>query len=110
MTDFQRGVLQPALREEARAAGAKLRSLLPRKLRKGLADGGRWLQPDAQQQLQSWVAQRPRIRALVEHRARLAAVLEARSQMPPTRCTTCRRGATKPRPAASARCRNSRRG
>ncbi len=80
MTDFQRDVLKPALREEARAAGARLRSLLPRKLRKGLADDGRWLKPDARQQLSSWVAQRPRIRALVEHRARLAAVLEARSQ------------------------------
>jgi stearoyl-CoA desaturase (delta-9 desaturase) len=79
MTDYQRDVLKPALREEARAAGAKLRSLLPRKLRKALADDGRWLGPDAQAQLQLWVAQRPRIRTLVEHRARLAAVLEARS-------------------------------
>jgi stearoyl-CoA desaturase (delta-9 desaturase) len=71
-------VLKPALREEAAAAGARLRALLPRKLRKGLADDGRWLKPDARQQLHAWVAQRPRIRALVEHRARLAAVLEAR--------------------------------
>ncbi|MFS8062973.1 MAG: acyl-CoA desaturase [Luteimonas sp.] len=78
MTDYQRGVLLPALREEASVAGAKLRALLPRKLRKGLADNGRWLKPDARQQLHAWVAQRPRIRALVEHRARLAAVLEAR--------------------------------
>ena len=78
MTDYQRGVLLPALREEAGAAGARLRALLPRKLRKGLADDGRWLKPDARQQLHAWVAQRPRIRALVEHRARLAAVLEAR--------------------------------
>jgi len=78
MTDYQRGVLLPALREEAGVAGAKLRALLPRKLRKGLADDGRWLKPDARQQLHAWVAQRPRIRALVEHRARLAAVLEAR--------------------------------
>ena len=35
MTDYQRNVLKPALREEAAAAGAKLRSLLPRRLRKG---------------------------------------------------------------------------
>jgi stearoyl-CoA desaturase (delta-9 desaturase) len=80
MTDYQRDVLKPALREEARAAGAKLRALLPRQLRKGLVDDGRWLKPDAQRQLQSWVAQRPRIRTLVEQRARLAAVLEARGQ------------------------------
>ncbi|MEO6366017.1 MAG: fatty acid desaturase [Luteimonas sp.] len=80
MTDFQRNVIKPALREEAAAAGARLRSLLPRKLRKGLADDGRWLQPDAREQLQAWVSQRPRIRTLVEHRRRLTALLEARSQ------------------------------
>lgn len=80
MTDYQRNVIKPALREEASAAGAKLRSLLPRQLRKGLADDGRWLKPDAREQLQTWVSQRPRIRTLVEHRARLAALLEARSQ------------------------------
>jgi stearoyl-CoA desaturase (Delta-9 desaturase) len=79
MTDYQRNVLKPALREEARAAGAKLRALLPRKLRKGIADDGRWLKPDARQQLQQWVDARPRIRTLVEHRARLAALLEART-------------------------------
>ncbi len=80
MTDYQHSVLKPALREEARIAGAKLRALLPRKLQKGLADDGRWLKPDAREQLQQWVAQRPRIHTLVEYRARLAAVLETRSQ------------------------------
>lgn len=80
MTDYQHTVLKPALREEARIAGAKLRALLPRKLQKGLADDGRWLKPDAREQLQQWVAQRPRIHTLVEYRARLAAVLETRSQ------------------------------
>ncbi|NYZ63463.1 DesA family fatty acid desaturase [Luteimonas deserti] len=80
MTDYQRNVLKPALREEAQAAGARLRALLPRRLRKGLVDDGRWLKPDAREQLQAWVAQRPRIRTLVEHRARLSALLEARSQ------------------------------
>lgn len=79
MTDYQRNVLAPALRDEARAAGARLRSLLPRKLRKGMVDDGRWLKPDAREQLRSWVAQRPRIRTLVEHRARLSALLEART-------------------------------
>ncbi|HET6395637.1 MAG TPA: fatty acid desaturase [Pseudoxanthomonas sp.] len=79
MTDYQRNVLKPALREEAAAAGAKLRQLLPRRMRKGLVDDGRWLKPDAREQLRQWVAQRPRIKSLVEHRARLAALLEARS-------------------------------
>lgn len=79
MTDYQRNVLKPALREEAAQAGAKLRALLPRKLRRGLVDDGRWLKPDAREQLRNWVSQRPRISALVEHRARLSALLEARS-------------------------------
>jgi stearoyl-CoA desaturase (Delta-9 desaturase) len=79
MTDYQRNVLKPALREEAAATGAKLRQLLPRRLRRGLVDDGRWLKPDAREQLRSWVEQRPRMRMLVEHRARLSALLEARS-------------------------------
>ncbi|MCD9047107.1 DesA family fatty acid desaturase [Luteimonas sp. MHLX1A] len=79
MTDYHRNVIRPALREEARAAGARMRALLPRRLRRALVDDGRWLQPEARAQLQQWVDQRPRIRTLVEYRAKLAAVLEARS-------------------------------
>jgi stearoyl-CoA desaturase (delta-9 desaturase) len=78
MTDYQRNVFMPALREEAAQAGAKLRRLLPRRLRRGLVNDGRWLKPDSRAQLSAWVAQRPRIRTLVEYRARLAALLEAR--------------------------------
>ena len=40
---------------------------------------GRWLQPEARERLHAFVAQRPRIGTLLEHRRRLAAVLEARS-------------------------------
>ena len=79
MTDYQRNVLAPALKEEAAAAGAKLRKLLPRRMRKGLVNDGRWLKPDCRAQLNNWVQQRPRIQLLVEHRARLSALLEARS-------------------------------
>ncbi len=79
MTDYQRNVFAPALKEEAAAAGAKLRKLLPRRMRKGLVNDGRWLKPDCRVQLHNWVQQRPRIQLLVEHRARLSAVLEARS-------------------------------
>ena len=80
MTAFKQRVLKPALREEAAARGTRLRRLLPRKLRHGLADDGRWLKPDAREQMHAWVEQSPRIRALVEARARLAHVLTARSQ------------------------------
>ena len=79
MTDYQRNVLKPALREEAAAAGARLRALLPRKLRKGMVDDGRWLKPDARAQLQAWIASKPRIQTLIEYRARLSEVLESRS-------------------------------
>ena len=78
MTDYQRNVLKPALKEEAAAAGAKLRSMLPRQLRKGMVDDGRWLNPEARAQLQAWIEARPRIQALIEHRRRLSDVLEAR--------------------------------
>jgi stearoyl-CoA desaturase (delta-9 desaturase) len=78
MTDYRRYVLMPALREEAAAAGAKLRALLPRPLRKGLIDDGRWLSAEARAQLQAWVEARPRIHALIEQRRRLAEVLESR--------------------------------
>ena len=78
MTDYQRNVLKPALREEAAAAGARLRSMLPRQLRKGMADDGRWLNPEARAHLEAWIDARPRIQALIEHRRSLSDVLEAR--------------------------------
>lgn len=78
MTEYQRNVLLPALRDEAAQARARVRRLLPRRLRRGLVNDGRWLSPAARAQLGAWVAQRPRIRTLVEHRARLAALLESR--------------------------------
>jgi len=80
MTDFHRHVVKPALREEARARGEKLGRLLPRKLRRGLVDDGRWLNPEARAQMQRWVANSPRMQQLIEQRARLAAVLDARGQ------------------------------
>src|SRR5690606_1939287 len=63
----------------AAGAGARTRARVPRELRRGLVDDGRWLKPEARAQLQDWVAERPRIRTVVEYRARLAALLEARS-------------------------------
>ncbi|HSM10425.1 MAG TPA: fatty acid desaturase [Lysobacter sp.] len=79
MTDYYRGVTLPALREEAAQANARVRALLPGKLRKGLADGGRWLDRDAQSRLQAWIAERPRMATIAEYRQRLAQVLDERS-------------------------------
>ena len=42
--------------KKPQATGSKLRAMLPRQLRKGLSDDGRWLKPDARQQMQDWVA------------------------------------------------------
>ena len=66
----------PASREEIEAEAVQK---LPRRLRKGLVDDGRWLSPESRAQLQAWIDASPRVQALVEHRRRLAAVLEARS-------------------------------
>ncbi|MCI4569215.1 fatty acid desaturase [Lysobacter sp. CFH 32150] len=74
MTDYYRNVTLPALRE----AAAEKRKL-PRQLRKGLADGGRWLSEDKRARLQAWVAESPRMAQLAEFRARLAQVLDDRS-------------------------------
>jgi stearoyl-CoA desaturase (Delta-9 desaturase) len=78
MTDYYRHVLIPAMREEAAQAGESLRAL-PRTLRRGLADDGRWLDESTRARLHDWVQSRPRMATLVEYRARLAAVLEERS-------------------------------
>ncbi|HEY2345477.1 MAG TPA: fatty acid desaturase [Xanthomonadaceae bacterium] len=77
MTDYWRHVILPALRAEREIVDDQPK--LPRKLRKGLADGGRWLDPTARERLQAFVARRPQLATLVEFRARLAAVLEERS-------------------------------
>ena len=74
MTDYYRNVTLPALRE----AAAEKRKL-PRQLRKGLADGGRWLSDDKRARLQAWVAESPRMAQIAEFRARLAQVLDDRS-------------------------------
>ncbi|MGO4262910.1 DesA family fatty acid desaturase [Lysobacter sp. TAB13] len=78
MTDYYRNVTLPALREEAGNAGDRMRSL-PRRLRKGLADGGRWLDDGARTHLQNWIDERPKMATLADFRQRLAQVLDDRS-------------------------------
>ena len=77
MTDYWRHVTLPALRAEIGRADGQPK--LPRRLRKGLADGGRWLDAAAREKLAAFVAHRPQLATLIEFRARLAAVLEERS-------------------------------
>ncbi|TXK62252.1 DesA family fatty acid desaturase [Alkalisalibacterium limincola] len=78
MTDFYRLVLVPSLREEMHNAGKSLRAI-PRKLRKGLLDGGRWLDEAGREKLNTLVEHRPKLGTVVEYRQRLSAIMEIRS-------------------------------
>ncbi|HTI95980.1 MAG TPA: fatty acid desaturase [Rudaea sp.] len=75
MTDYFKGVIAPTLREEAAHAGAKMKAL-PRRLRRALANGGRWLDNSAQTRMLEAIKQRPLLAKVCDFRARLAAVLE----------------------------------
>lgn len=78
MSDYFRGVIAPTLREEASATGAKLKSL-PRKFRRALGNGGRWLDADAREHLGQWISQRPTMAVVMDYRRRLHEVLEDRN-------------------------------
>ncbi len=78
MTDYYKLVIKPTLREEAMSAGTNLRNKLPRRLRRALADGGRWLDSEARSRLDAAIEKRPRLRTVVDYRARLAALIEQR--------------------------------
>ena len=110
MTDFQRNVLKPALKEEAQATGGKLRAMLPRQLRKGLSDDGRWLEAamPASRCRTGW--RRVRASSRWSNIAPAWPPCSKRAATTPRpRCRTCSSGARTPKPAASARCRTSRR-
>lgn len=77
MTDYYRGVVVPTLREEAQHAGESLKAM-PRRLRRALADGGRWLDGEGHARLQAVLAKRPALRTVVDFRTRLAALMEQR--------------------------------
>ncbi|MFO1516701.1 MAG: fatty acid desaturase [Lysobacterales bacterium] len=77
-TDYFRVVIVPTLREEAAHAGESLKAM-PRKLRRALADGGRWLDDAARERLQAVLDRRPTLATVCEFRARLATLMEQRS-------------------------------
>ncbi|HMM66743.1 MAG TPA: fatty acid desaturase [Dokdonella sp.] len=78
MTDYFRGVTAPTLREEAANAGASLKEL-PRRLRKALSSGGRWLDNDGRERLGTWVSQRPAMATVMDYRRRLHELMEGRN-------------------------------
>ena len=78
MTDFFRGVIMPTLRDELGQAGASIKDM-PRRMRKALSSGGRWLDNDARERLTGWVNQRPAMATVMEYRARLQQLMEGRN-------------------------------
>ena len=64
-------VTLPVMRLEARKA-SRSATRLGRRLRKALANDGRWLDAEAQQRLRNWVSAHPTTATVVEYRQRLA--------------------------------------
>ncbi len=77
MTDYYRAVILPTLREEAASAGDNIKAV-PARLRRALADGGRWLDGEGRERLAALVEKRPTLQTVCEFRARLAALMEQR--------------------------------
>ncbi len=77
MTDYYRGVIVPTLREEAQHAGESIKAM-PRRVRRALVDGGRWLDGEGHDKLQAVLAKRPTLRTVVDFRTRLVALMDQR--------------------------------
>jgi stearoyl-CoA desaturase (Delta-9 desaturase) len=75
MSDYFGGVIMPTVREEASHAGDSLRTL-PRRLRRALVNGGRWLDSEHRERLGAWIDERPRLATVFEYRQRLRAIYE----------------------------------
>jgi len=75
MSDYFRGVIVPTLREDAANAVGGVKSM-PRKLRKALGNGGRWLDAASRERMNAFTENHPRLRTVCEFRARLAALTE----------------------------------
>ena len=77
LTDYYRQVIMPTLKDEAAQASERVRAV-PSKLRRALADGGRWLDGEGRQRMQTLIERRPTLRTVIEFRARLVASLDQR--------------------------------
>ncbi len=73
--EYYRGVIKPALREEAERAGASFGRLRGR-FKRALANDGRWLDPESRERLMTLVRERPLIQTVMEYQRRLAETLE----------------------------------
>ncbi len=75
MTDYFSGVIAPTLREESTHTSSSWREL-PKRMRKALANGGRWLDHEARERLSHWVSERPLLATVCDYRNRLYTLLE----------------------------------
>jgi stearoyl-CoA desaturase (delta-9 desaturase) len=75
LSDYFRGVIVPTLREDVAQAGAGLKAL-PRRLRRALGNGGRWLDASSRERMTAFTDKHPRLRTVCEFRARLASLTE----------------------------------
>ncbi|HKU80180.1 MAG TPA: fatty acid desaturase [Rhodanobacteraceae bacterium] len=79
MTDYYKTVIKPTVREQSDAEGTRHFEAMPRRrLRRALANGGRWLDQTGKARLAAIVENRPRLQQINEYRARLAALMEQR--------------------------------
>ncbi|HET7359837.1 MAG TPA: fatty acid desaturase [Rhodanobacteraceae bacterium] len=78
MTDYYRQVITPTLGAEAVKHADDGVASLPRRLRRALADGGRWLDRESRERLSAVVERRPTLRTVCDFRNRLAELLEQR--------------------------------
>ncbi|WP_243048709.1 fatty acid desaturase [Dyella sp. RRB7] len=78
MTEFFRKVTLPVVRDEARRQGSRHPKLAIR-LRRALADGGRWLSADERERLNAWIETQPCLRTICQLRGQLAALMEMRN-------------------------------
>ncbi|MGH8164979.1 MAG: DesA/ISL3 alpha bundle tail domain-containing protein, partial [Rhodanobacteraceae bacterium] len=76
MTDYYKLVIKPTLREETSVAQDT--KSVPRRMRRALADGGRWLNTEGHVRLAAVIEKRPTLAIVVDYRARLAALIEQR--------------------------------
>ena len=75
MRDYFRGVIVPVLREEAAHAGDRM-ALLRGRLRRALANNGRWLDDASRERMSAWVRERPLVATVMDYQRRLAETLE----------------------------------
>jgi stearoyl-CoA desaturase (delta-9 desaturase) len=79
MTDYYKTVIKPTVREQSNAEGTRRFGAMPRRrLRRALANGGRWLDVNGKARLAAVIEKRPRFQQVSDYRARLAALMEQR--------------------------------